>query len=71
MFGRHYRFAQELPRQPLIQARRDAQTNVLALYGESDVVALFDSDHRMIADIADFHRPGTGRYVSFPETVYG
>ncbi|TFI57018.1 alpha/beta fold hydrolase [Sphingomonas parva] len=71
VFGRHYSFAQDLPHQPLIKAWRDARTNVLALYGESDVVALFDSDHRMIADIADFHRPGTGRYVEIAGTDHG
>ena len=36
---------------------------MLALYGESDIVALFDEDHRLIADIANHYRPGTGRFV--------
>jgi pimeloyl-ACP methyl ester carboxylesterase len=71
MFGRHYRFAQDLAHQPLIKAWRNAKTNVLALYGESDIVALFDSDHEMIADIADFHRPGTGKYVQIAGTDHG
>jgi pimeloyl-ACP methyl ester carboxylesterase len=71
MFGRHYRFLQDLSGQPLIRSWRDAQTNVLALYGESDIVALFDSDHRMIADIANFRRPGSGRYVEVGGTDHG
>jgi hypothetical protein len=71
MFGRHYSFIQDLSGQKLIQSWRDAKTNVLALYGETDVVALFDSDHRMIADIAEFCRPGSGRYVGIAGTDHG
>jgi pimeloyl-ACP methyl ester carboxylesterase len=71
MFGRHYKFAQDLPHQPVIKAWRDTRSNVLALYGESDVVALFDSDHEMIADIAEFRRPGSGRYVQLEGTDHG
>jgi hypothetical protein len=41
---------------------------VLGLYGESDVVAVFDTDHRLLADIANWHRPGSGRYVEVAGT---
>ena len=68
MFGRSFRFMQDLAHQPVVQAWRDARTNVLALYGESDLVALFDTDHRLIADYANFLRPGTGHYVEIPRT---
>jgi dienelactone hydrolase len=71
VFGRNYRFTQDLAQLPMIRAWRDTRSNVLAMYGESDVVALFDSDHQVIADIADFHRPGSGRYRSFPGTDHG
>ncbi|WP_158266246.1 alpha/beta hydrolase [Allosphingosinicella deserti] len=71
MFGRHFSFLQDLSRQKLVDAWRKTRSNVLALYGETDVVALFDSDHKMIADIADFHRPGSGRYVEIAGTDHG
>jgi dienelactone hydrolase len=71
VFGRHYSFSQDLAQLPMIKAWRDTRSNVLAMYGESDIVALFDSDHKVIADLAEFHRPGSGRYVSFPGTDHG
>ena len=70
-FGRHYKFMQDLAHQPIVAAWRDTKSNVLSLYGESDVVALFDTDHRMIADIANWQRPGSGRYVEVAETDHG
>lgn len=70
-FGRSYRFMQDLAHIPLVAAWRDARTNVLALYGESDFVALFDLDHRLIADLANVMRPGTGRFVQIARTGHG
>jgi pimeloyl-ACP methyl ester carboxylesterase len=69
--GRSYKFNQDLAHLPLIAAWRDAKTNVLALYGESDIVALNGEDHRLIADIADFYRPGTGSFVEIAATGHG
>jgi len=71
VLGRHYKFTQDLAHQPLTAAWRDARTNVLAMYGESDIVALFDEDHRVIADIANHYRPGSGRYVEIAGTGHG
>jgi pimeloyl-ACP methyl ester carboxylesterase len=71
VFGRHFKYDQDLAHLPLIAAWRDARTNVLSIYGESDLVALFDEDHRIIADLANFYRPGTGRYVEIPRTGHG
>jgi hypothetical protein len=69
--GRSYKFNQDLAYLPLMAAWRDAKTNVLALYGESDIVAINDEDHRLIADIAEFYRPGTGRFVEVAGTDHG
>jgi hypothetical protein len=69
--GRHYKFMQGLAKQPLYAAWRDSRTNVLSLYGEADLVALFDEDHRMIAEIANYYRPGSGRYVEIARTDHG
>lgn len=68
LFGRHFKYAQDLAHQPLLAAWRDAHTHVLALYGEADVVALNDEDHRLIADIANHYRPGTGRFLQVSAT---
>jgi pimeloyl-ACP methyl ester carboxylesterase len=70
-FGRSYKFNQDLAHLPLAAAWRDTRSNVLALYGESDMVALHDQDHRLIADIAQFYRPGTGRFVQIAGTGHG
>ena len=71
VLGRHYKFTQDLAHQPLTAAWRDARTNVLAIYGEADLVALFDEDHRIVADIANHYRPGSGRFVEIARTGHG
>jgi pimeloyl-ACP methyl ester carboxylesterase len=71
VLGRHYKFTQDLAHVPLTDAWRDARTNVLAMYGEADIVALFDEDHRIIADIANHYRPGSGRYVEIARSGHG
>jgi pimeloyl-ACP methyl ester carboxylesterase len=71
VFGRNYKFMQQLAGLPIASAWRRAKTNVLALYGESDIVAIDDRDHKLIADIADFYRPGSGRYVEIARTGHG
>lgn len=62
---------QDLAHVPLTEAWRDTDAHVLAIYGESDVVALFDDDHRLIADVANFYRPGSGTYVEVAGTDHG
>jgi pimeloyl-ACP methyl ester carboxylesterase len=71
VFGRHYKYMQDMAGLPLVQAWRDAKTNVLALYGASDMVALNDEDHRMIATIANFYRPGSGTFIEVADTGHG
>jgi hypothetical protein len=71
MVGRHYRYMQDLNGLPLVQAWKDARTNVLSLYGGSDIVALTGTDEKMIADLVNFYRPGSGTYVEVPNTGHG
>ena len=71
MFGRNFKFMQDLAGLPLASAWRRTKSNVLAVYGESDIVAIDDRDHKVIADIADFYRPGSGRFVQIPGTTHG
>ena len=49
LFGRHYRFLQDLAALAQTRAWKESKTNVLALYGESDLIALSGEDARLIA----------------------
>lgn len=69
--GRNWRFLQGLAALNLPAAWRDAKTNVLSFYGGADLVAMFDTDQKMIADIANFSRPGSGTYVEVPSADHG
>ena len=69
--GRHYKFMQDLAHQNLPAAWRDTRSNVLSLYGESDIVAVYDEDHKLIAEVANHYRPGTGRYMEVAKTDHG
>jgi pimeloyl-ACP methyl ester carboxylesterase len=71
MFGRNFRYTQEIADLPLAKFWRATKSNVLALYGESDIVALNGEDHRLIADIANYFRPGSGKFVEVPGTTHG
>lgn len=68
---RNWRFMQAFAGLNLPAAWRDAKTNVLSLYGGADIVALFDTDQKMIADIANVTRPGTGTYIEIPDADHG
>lgn len=71
IFGRNYVFAQQLAALPLMDAWKKSKTNVLSIYGGSDMVALTDVDHRYLADIANYWRPGSGKYVEIADTNHG
>jgi hypothetical protein len=71
VLGRHYSFLQDQAQQRLGAAWRDTRSRVLSLYGESDMVALTSTDHILIADIVNFYRPGTARYVEVAGTDHG
>ena len=58
-------------RQHLVQAWRDTKAPALAIYGEADFAALDDRDHRLIADVVNHYRPGTGSFVLLPRTGHG
>jgi pimeloyl-ACP methyl ester carboxylesterase len=66
--GRSYLFWRDLAQLRMAEAWRDTRSQVLAMFGESDTVAYNDDDHRLIAEVANHYRPGTGRYVLVPET---
>ncbi|MEM1125198.1 MAG: alpha/beta fold hydrolase [Bacteroidota bacterium] len=68
ILGRHYTFWQDLADLNLAASWSQAGAPVLALYGESDIAALHDEDHRRIAAIVDRARPGQGTFEVVPRT---
>jgi hypothetical protein len=70
-FGRNYKYMQDLAGLSLPESWKAARTNVLALYGGSDFVALNNTDHKLIADLANYYRPGTGTFIEVPDTGHG
>ncbi len=71
VMGRHYRYWQGLSKQRLVAAWRDTRSNVLSVYGEGDVAAIDNTDHKMIAEVVNYYRPGTARFVEVPRTGHG
>lgn len=71
LYGRHYRFWQGLAAQRMLAAWRDTRSNVLSVRGESDIAAIDDEDHKLIAEAVNHYRPGTARYVEVPRTGHG
>jgi pimeloyl-ACP methyl ester carboxylesterase len=71
IMGRHFSYWQGLARERLVAAWRDTRAEVLSVYGESDVAALDNQDHRFIADVVNHYRPGTARFVEVPRTGHG
>jgi pimeloyl-ACP methyl ester carboxylesterase len=69
--GRHYGYLQDLAQLIMPTAWRGARTNVLSIYGESDLIAHIEDDHRMLVEIVNHYRPGTAFHVSIPATDHG
>lgn len=71
VMNRHYSYWQGLAAERLVAAWRDTRSNVLSVYGESDVAAINNMDHKLIADVVNHYRPGTARFVEVPRTGHG
>ena len=71
LLGRAHGFWRGLARQRLTKAWHSIKAPVLVMFGESDLAALDDEDHKMIARIANHASPGSGTYVSLPGTNHG
>jgi len=71
LMGRHAAFWRQISAMPLLAAWRDTKSQVLAVYGESDFAAVNAEDHKLIAEVANHYRPGTGRFVFVPRTGHG
>ena len=69
-FGRDSRFFQQIAAQNLFIAWRDSNSNVLSLYGASDITAVHGFSQEMIASVINFYRPGTASYEVVPDTSH-
>jgi pimeloyl-ACP methyl ester carboxylesterase len=71
ILGRSAAYWRQIAQQPLTAAWRDSRAPVLAVYGEADFAAIDDRDHRLIAEVVNHYRPGTGRFVMLARTGHG
>jgi Serine aminopeptidase, S33 len=69
-YGRSQHLLQDLAGVDFPEAWAKVPTNVLSLYGATDEIALTSEDQRRIADIVDYYRPGTARFVEVPDTMH-
>ena len=69
-YGRSLHLLQDLAGVDFPEAWARVLTNVLSLYGETDEIALTSEDQRRIADIVNYYRPGTARFVEVPGTMH-
>lgn len=71
LMGRDVSFWRGISETRFMSAWRDTKSQVLAIYGESDFAAVDAEDHKLIAEVANHYRPGTGRFVLLPKTGHG
>lgn len=71
LMGRRTEFWRQISATPFLSAWRDTRSQVLAAYGESDFAAIDAEDHKLIADVANHYRPGSGRFAFVPRTGHG
>lgn len=66
--GRTLQYHRELSQWSLPKEWKKMQCPVLSMYGESDLPALSDIDHKALVDIVNKERPGTATYKFVPKT---
>lgn len=71
ILGRTLAYWRGVGAQRLTAAWRDSSSPVLAVYGEVDFASIDDRDHRLIVDIVNHYRPGSGRYATLARTGHG
>lgn len=71
LFGRHYRFLQDLARMRQTDAWKNAKSPLLSLYGESDLIAISGEDARFVAAIVNHYRPGSAEYAEMAGLEHG
>ncbi|MEM1094411.1 MAG: alpha/beta fold hydrolase [Bacteroidota bacterium] len=71
MLNRHYTYWHTLADQNIPASWAEANTHVLAIYGESDFAAINDADHRHLVEVVNHARPGTATFELLPSTNHG
>ncbi len=66
--GRTIEFHQEINGHNMAEAWKNANTNVLAIYGESDIAANNSLDHEALVKHVNKYHPGKGRFLLMPKT---
>ncbi len=70
LYGRHYRFFQQLERANLAEAWSKVDAAVAAIWGKGDYVSQPEG-HRVIADIVNRAHPGRARYLELEGCDHG
>jgi pimeloyl-ACP methyl ester carboxylesterase len=70
MYGRNYKFWQQMNQRPMAAAWSQVSGKVLAMYGEFDLQALHDRDAKSIAAVVNESHPGQGSYLLVPGTEH-
>ncbi|WP_276496954.1 alpha/beta fold hydrolase [Pontibacter litorisediminis] len=71
LFTRHYTFMQGIQEVPYHKAWRDANTNVLIIYGGADLPSISPHNSELLVNAINAMRPGTATYKFLPETDHG
>ncbi|MEQ8223751.1 MAG: hypothetical protein ABRQ37_15665 [Candidatus Eremiobacterota bacterium] len=62
MYGRHYKFLQQLYDLNLSETWKNVNTDVLAIWGKSDFVSA-SGEHKLIADTVNRYNNGKGTFM--------
>ncbi len=71
MWGRHYKFWQQLDELNMAQSWRNTLSNVLAIWGSADWISFEEEEHTVIADLVNKYHPGKGTYLKLENTNHG
>ncbi len=71
MWGRHYKFWQQLDELNMAQSWRNTRSNVLAIWGSADWISFEEEEHTVIADLVNKYHPGKGKYLKLENTNHG
>jgi uncharacterized protein len=71
VFTRHYTFMQSIQEVPFHKAWRDANTNVLVIYGEADIASISPNNSQLLVNAINTMHPGSAIYKFLPGTDHG
>jgi pimeloyl-ACP methyl ester carboxylesterase len=71
MWGRHYKFWQQLDELNMAQNWSKTRSNVLAIWGGADWISFEEDEHTVIANLVNKYHPGKGTYYKLENTNHG